>query len=168
MSWDDIAGPGGFIEKANRAGAGGGRFALPTEAQWEYACRAGAVGTYAGNLDEMAWYGDNSGRDSHPVGLKKPNAWGLHDMHGNVWEWCADWYGAYPDGALTNPQGAVSGTERVLRGGSWSGETGCCRVAARYSYGPGGSGNDIGFRIARSSVPEDDEAPRARAVFGLD
>ena len=105
VSWDDISGPGGFLEKANRFAAEGGKFSLPTEAQWEYACRAGTTtalnnGTNLTsetdaypNLDEVAWYRENSSGTTHPGGLKKANAWGLHDMHSNLWEWCADWYG---------------------------------------------------------------------------
>jgi formylglycine-generating enzyme required for sulfatase activity/serine/threonine protein kinase len=153
VSWNDIAGPGGFIEKANQSGGDGGRFSLPTEAQWEYACRAGTTGAYAGEMDQMAWYDKNSGEKTHPVGLKKPNAWGLHDMHGNVWEWCSDWYGAYPDGAVTDPRGTVSGSARVGRGGSWGNIADYCRVAYRGNNYPAGNDGGVGFRPARSSVP---------------
>lgn len=155
VNWNHIAGSGGFIEKANQTcAAEDGRFHLPTEARWEYACRAGTKGAYAGDLDKMAWYAKNSGGRTHPVGQKEANAWGQHDMQGNVWEWCADWYGEYPRRAVTDPRGAISGAYRVFRGGSWSSSAiYCCRVANRHSYDPTLTDYDIGFRIARSSVP---------------
>jgi len=154
VSWNDIAGPGGFIDKVNQtAAAAGGRFHLPTEAQWEYACRAGTPGPYAGDLDQMAWYERNSGGKAHPMGQKQANAWGLHDMHGNVWEWCADWYGTYPSATKTDPQRAASGSIRVLRGGSWFDYAVSCRSAFRNSYFPGLTSFSVGFRPARSSVP---------------
>ena len=113
---------------------------LPTEAEWEYACRAGSTGAYAGTgrLEDMGWYAknsivsDNIGRTTHRGGKKKPNAWGLYDMHGNVEEWCADWYGTYPDGAVTNPTGAASGERHVLRGGAFDGDPRHCRSAHRH------------------------------------
>ena len=101
----------------------------------------------------MGWYGANSDQQTHPVGLKKPNAWGLHDMHGNVWEWCADWYGNYDMGEMIDPSGPASGAYRVLRGGGWGYDAGYCRAAGRDYYYPTYSNNGIGFRIARSSVP---------------
>ena len=155
VSWNDVAGPGGFIEKANQADAtGGDRFSLPTETQWEYACRAGSTGSYAGVLDQMAWYGENAGMKTHPVGGKKANVWGLHDMHGNVSEWCAGGYVDYPRGEVTDPQGGASGSYRVGRGGSWSDGAVNCRVADRDYYGnPAYTINGVGFRVARSSVP---------------
>lgn len=95
-------------------------YALPTEAQWERACRAGTEGDYAGDLDAMAWYSQNSGTRSRPVGTKAPNLWGLYDMHGNVCEWCSDWYvGSYEGLGMINPTGPERGYRRVLRGGSW-------------------------------------------------
>jgi formylglycine-generating enzyme required for sulfatase activity len=120
---------------------------LPTEAQWEYACRAGTTGDYAGNLDEMGWYGSNSGNKPHPVGQKRANAWGLHDMHGNVWEWCLDWYGNYPGGSVTDPKGAGSGSVRVLRGGCWNYVAGNCRSANRGGNVPGFRNGSLGFRL---------------------
>jgi formylglycine-generating enzyme required for sulfatase activity len=155
LSWNDIVGPGGFIEKINQAATATGesRFSLPTEAQWEYACRAGTTGAYAGDLDQMAWYGKNSDSKTHPVGGKKANAWGLQDMHGNVWELCADGYAAHPSGAVTDPMGAASGSRRVCRGGGWSGNAEAYRVANRYGSNPVDTSSLIGFRIARSSVP---------------
>jgi formylglycine-generating enzyme required for sulfatase activity/serine/threonine protein kinase len=154
VSWDDIADPGGFIEKVNQTAAvTEGRFHLPTEAHWEYACRAGTISPYAGDLDQMAWYDRNSGGKTQPVGTKKANAWGLHDMHGNVWEWCADVHGAYPEGATSDPSGPVSGTYRVFRGGSWDYYAGSCRAAFRGLSIPVRTIGHVGFRVARSSVP---------------
>jgi formylglycine-generating enzyme required for sulfatase activity len=126
----------------------GWKWALPTEAQWEYACRAGTGSTFAGDLDEMAWYDENSGSKTNPVGTKKANAWGLHDMHGNVWEWCSDWYGDYSSGSSSDPTGATAGDFRVLRGGSWSVLAQCCRSAYRSGRAPGSRNDYLGFRPA--------------------
>jgi len=132
----------------------GKTFRLPTEAEWEYACRTGTktrfpFGDSESALGDYAWYGSNSGDKTHPVGRKKPNAWGLYDMHGNVWEWCADWYGDYPKGAATDPQGPASGRDRFLRGGSWNNVAGSCRAASRRKFGPGSRFYiDIGLRCA--------------------
>ena len=137
------------------------RFDLPTEAQWEYACRAGTttslnsgknitshVSVGCSNLDEVGWYSGNSDGKTHPVGLKKPNAWGIYDMHGNVWEWCSDWYGEYPSGISTDPEGPVNGSIRVLRGDSWNSSPRLCRSAFRRTCTPGGEYYVLGFRIA--------------------
>ncbi|MDX9791532.1 MAG: SUMF1/EgtB/PvdO family nonheme iron enzyme, partial [Candidatus Kapabacteria bacterium] len=97
---------------------------LPTEAEWEYACKAGTNGDFAGSgiIGEMAWYGDNSGLKMHPPGRKNPNQFGLYDMHGNVWEWCWDYYDPdyYSEGMTIDPVGPSNGERRVLRGGSWN------------------------------------------------
>jgi formylglycine-generating enzyme required for sulfatase activity/serine/threonine protein kinase len=164
VSWNDIAGPGGFIEKANQGAAGKGRFALPTEAQWEYACQAGTIRPHAGDLVQIAWYYENSRSKTHPVKGKKANGWGLHDMHGNVWEWCSDWYAAYPNGSVTDPQVATSYSHRVIRGGGWSGIANYCRVASRNNFLPTISISDIGFRVARSSAP----SPAASGASGTE
>jgi len=145
VSWNDIAASGGFIEKLNASNPGLG-FRLPTEAEWEYACRAGTTGDYAGSLDEMGWYDENSGKQTHPVGQKKPNAWGLYDMHGNVCEWCWDWYGENLPGGI-DPVGPASGSYRVYRGGGWGNYAFFCRAAYRNDYDPTYRYNgDLGFR----------------------
>ncbi len=134
----------------------GGR--LPTEAEWEYAARAGrrtawSFGDDKTKLDEYAWYETNSGSKPHPVGTKKANAWGLHDMHGNVWEWVIDWYGPYLSAAQRDPTGPTTGTDRVMRGGSFLDLLGGVRSAARFEGGPpDGFGYPfLGFRCAHAS-----------------
>ena len=129
---------------------------LPTEAEWEYACRAGTAGSYAGTgiLDDMGWHVGNSGGKIHEVKGKEPNAWGLYDMHGNVWEWCSDRYGAYlPDGVETDPQGPSGGSSRVYRGGSWIHNACLCRSAVRFNDEPTFRSFILGFRPA--VVPAD-------------
>jgi formylglycine-generating enzyme required for sulfatase activity len=137
-----------FVEKLNALDAApkGYKFALPTESQWEYACRAGSTTAYcfgddANGLDAYGWYSeDYRGDETHAVGTKKANTWGLYDMHGNVYEWCNDWYGGYPGPTassveLTDPVGASSGSDRVIRSGGWCSYSGICRSAYR-SYSP--------------------------------
>lgn len=121
---------------------------LPTEAQWEYACRAGTTGEYAGNLDAMGWYANNSGNSTKPVGTKQANAWGLHDMHGDVYGCCLDWNGNYPGGSVTDPTGPSSGSSRVFRGGSWDAVAGYCRSANRDKVWLDNRYNFLGFRLA--------------------
>lgn len=131
----------------------GKTYTLPTEAQWEYAARGGkkADGTkYAGSnmIDAVAWYTDNSGGSAHPCGTKRANALGIYDMSGNVREWCKDWYSSsYTSYDTNNPTGPSSGSNRVRRGGSWSCNATCCRVAYRYSNSPGRRLNYLGFRV---------------------
>ena len=152
ISWNDAQ---KFLEKLNAkiGNTDGGQMVLPTEAQWEYASRAGELGPFSGGtIDEVAWYTDNGDDETHPVGLKKPNAWGLHDMHGNVLEWCADWYDDSLTGGM-DPSGPKSGSSRVYRGGSFWNYAFYCRAAARDSDDPTYRVMSIGFRIARSSVP---------------
>jgi len=127
---------------------------LPTEAEWEYACRAGSTGAYhfgekPADLNAYAWYDKNSKETTHPVGGKKPNAWGLYDMHGNVYEWCADVYEAsyYLSSPGENPQGPSSGTIRVARGGSWSFYAENCRAAKRFWNEPTFQFDNLGFRV---------------------
>jgi formylglycine-generating enzyme required for sulfatase activity len=141
---------------ARERGAGrlpkGYAYTLPTEAQWEYACRAGTIGDYAGNPDAMAWHGRNSGETTHLVGRKEPNAWGFHDMSGNVLEWCLDWYGDYPRGAETDPAGPDSGYFRMARGGSWRMKIEVGRSAARAGGSPARRDYTLGFRLALTAV----------------
>ncbi len=130
-------------------------FRLPTEAEWEYACRAGTTTVFAhgdleSGLDKMAWYSDNTGLGTQPVGLKDPNAWGLHDMHGNVWEWVWDRPGGYPPGPVNDPAGPDRGSDRVRRGGSWYYFARFCRSAIRYFVDPGYRRYLLGVRLSRS------------------
>ncbi len=127
-------------------------FDLPTEAQWEYACRAETTTTYSygNNADgNYMWFSSNSSSQSHVVGTKQPNAWGLYDMHGNVWEWCLDWDGSLSSG-VTDPVGSSSGSRRVVRGGSWGNGAGFCRSSLRGSSDPSYDDNDLGFRLSRT------------------
>ncbi len=128
-------------------------YRLPTEAEWEYAARAGDTGARYGDLKAVGWYDGNSGKMPHPVGSKQANAWGLYDMLGNVWEWTWDWYGDYPLGSVSDPTGPNSGTYWVNRGGSWFVIAMYCRAAIRNGVGPDIRFSNLGFRIARSFVP---------------
>ncbi|MDR3181874.1 MAG: formylglycine-generating enzyme family protein [Planctomycetaceae bacterium] len=161
VSWNDCQ---DFVKKLNALGTApkGYKFSLPTESQWEYACRAGTTGAYAGDLDQMAWYGSfdgigrdiatvgkgNSGNKTHEVGTKQANAWGLYDMHGNVFEWCNDWYGDYPTGNVADPVGASSGSYRVFRGGCWYYAALFCRSAIRSISTPDCTFNSLGVRVS--------------------
>jgi formylglycine-generating enzyme required for sulfatase activity len=151
VSWDDCQ---EFIAKLNGR-KDGYAYRLPSEAEWEYACRAGTTGDYAGELDEMAWYRNNSGNKTHPVGKKKPNAWGLYDMHGNVWEWCQDRYHKNYNGAPTDGTAweAGSDNERILRGGSWCDSAYYCRSANRLCNSPVVRDNYVGFRLVAARIP---------------
>jgi len=138
-------------------------YRLPTEAEWEYACRAGTTTAFnngnddctnSSSINTIAWWYNNSGYKTHKVGEKQPNAWGLYDMHGNVWEWCWDWYGDYSSSAQTDPTGAVTGSSRMLRGGSWRPDDGMdryLRSAFRYRLYPVNGLNYFGLRLVRSS-----------------
>ena len=151
-----------FIKKINGK-LPGLNLVLPTEAQWEYACRAGTTtSTYAGDLesknvssilDEIAWYAGNRDGETHPVGLKKPNSWGLYDILGNVYEWCGDWYADYSGDAEVNPEGPDTGGFRVFRGGSWRYDARSVRAAYRDGWGPGDRVDYLGFRCARVQEP---------------
>jgi formylglycine-generating enzyme required for sulfatase activity len=129
-------------------------YELPTEAEWEFACRAGTTTAYSfgddpKQLGDYAWYSDNSDGRPHAVGGKKPNPWGLYDLHGNVFQWCADWYGdKYESGPVKDPKGPAAGKTRVVRGGSWNGGPNDCRSANRVGDNPGDSTGDTGFRAA--------------------
>ena len=131
-------------------------YRLPTDAEWEYACRAGSKSAYSfgessKSLGDYAWFDGNSNNQTHPVGEKKANAWGLYDMHGNVWEWCSDWYGDYPKGAVSDSTGPKEGSYRVYRGGSWRNDAANCQSAYRISSAPTFRHRSVGFRLALSS-----------------
>jgi formylglycine-generating enzyme required for sulfatase activity len=151
VSWNDATKFCAALTERERAAGrlpAGYVYTLPTEAQWEYACRAGTTGAFAGEPAAMAWFDVNSGGTTHPVGLKRPNAWGLHDMLGNVLEWCYDWYGDYRGGAVTDPTGPAKGYFRMARGGSWRVGVNVCRSAARSGGSPDRRDYTIGFRLA--------------------
>lgn len=145
VSWDDAQ---EFIQKLNELDDGY-LYRLPTEAEWEYAARGGTSGDYAGSLEAMAWDGNNSGQQTHPVGTKQPNGFGLYDMHGNVWEWCQDFYDEnyYAESPGTDPQGPGTGHNRVLRGGSWFVDGSLLRSAYRVSNAPDTRNDVNGFRV---------------------
>jgi len=146
VSWTDAQ---EFIRRLNRLDPGKA-YRLPTEAEWEYACRAGT--TERDDLDEGAWVHRNSESQTHPVGLKRPNAWGLYDMIGNVWELCADWKDSYPAGPVTDPAGPPHGYYKVCRGGSWFDVGAAANPTFRASPGPDDRGNSQGLRLARAAA----------------
>jgi formylglycine-generating enzyme required for sulfatase activity len=140
---------------------------LPTEAQWEYACRAGSTGAYCfgdeeQELEKYAWYEKNSNDKTHPVGQKLPNAWGLYDMHGNVWEWCQDWHDTFTKASVTDPVGPALGTNRVLRGGGWDFPARDLRSACRGGDDPGYRDDGLGFRLLSSALVAE---PSERAML---
>jgi formylglycine-generating enzyme required for sulfatase activity len=145
VGWDDCQ---HFLVQLNGR-LDGLELSLPSEAQWEYACRAGTMtARYGEQLSEIAWFADNSDAQTHPVGLKRANVWGLYDMLGNVWEWCADaWRGDYSE-PLAPEASAMASAERVVRGGSWNNDSRSVRATDRYLYAPGFRRNRIGFRCA--------------------
>ena len=152
VSWNDCQ---TFLSKLNAMT--GKNFRLPTEAEWEFSARGGNRSRgyqYSGSnvLSDVAWYDNNSGGETHPVGTKAPNELGIYDMSGNVWEWCQDRKGSYSSSAQTNPKGPSSGSLRVFRGGSWFEFTGSCRVALRSSNAPGISYFNFGLRLVLSQL----------------
>ena len=154
VSWDDAQ---EFIKSLN-AKEGHNRYRLPSEAEWEYAARAGTETAYsfgddANELSQYGWYRDNSGDKTLPVGQKQPNAWGLYDVHGNVWEWVQDWYGGeyYSNSPGADPKGSGSGKYRLNRGGGWFSNAERCRSAYRFWNTPDGRNGDVGFRLALSA-----------------
>ena len=162
VSWIDSQ---TFIRRLNQLESNG-NYRLPSEAEWEYACRAGTQSALpTGNLtatnsglepalDRVGWYKLNSGQTPHRVAVKSPNAWGLYDMHGNVWEWCQDpwdrWYGKFADTAVIDPMGPKKGRFKIFRGGGWFGSATYQRCASRMRAKSGSKSPGIGFRVARS------------------
>lgn len=151
VSWYDCQ---EFLQKINTLGLG--TFRLPTEAEWEYACRAGSTTRFPwgddpdySSIDQYAWYKGNSNNKTQTVGLKKPNSWGLYDMHGNVWEWCNDWYACWDERAQADPNGPSSGSKRIVRGGSCSSAPEHCRSANRPVHSPASVYISLGFRLVR-------------------
>ncbi|MBU0551939.1 SUMF1/EgtB/PvdO family nonheme iron enzyme, partial [Myxococcota bacterium] len=153
---------GGMREAYQQVGAkwrridGADGYRLPTEAEWEYACRAGTKTAYwssgksKANLARVGWYNEKSENQTHPVGEKTANPYGLFDMHGNVWEWVNDWYGSYPNGDVTDPKGPSKGSSRVVRGGSWFYDANIASAANRFNCRPSNCGGDLGFRLVRT------------------
>jgi formylglycine-generating enzyme required for sulfatase activity len=164
VSWHDAVRYCGLLTERERAA---GRlpevleYRLPTESQWAYAARAGTTTRFSygddpgyQHLTEYAWYGGNSGLRPHPVGQKLPNPWGLYDMHGNVFEWCLDWFGPLPGGFVIDPQGPESGTDRIVRGGYWDSAPAFCRSATRVHYPPSNRISYLGFRIVLAETAD--------------
>jgi formylglycine-generating enzyme required for sulfatase activity len=155
VSWDDVQ---SFIKRLN-AISQGQQYRLPTEAEWEYAARAGSKTAFANgdiqetgcdhdpNLDKMGWYCGNSNNKTHAFAQKLPNQWQIFDMHGNVWEWCSDYFGDYPSEQVTDYMGPEKGASRVLRGGGWSSGAWGCRSANRGRVAPGSRDRYRGFRL---------------------
>ena len=159
VNWDDAV---EFCRRLSELPAekkAGNLYRLPTEAEWEYACRAGTTTKYSfgddeSDFGEYGWYRENSGITTHPVGSKLPNAWGLYDMHGNVYEWCQDRHGDYPSGSVTDPTGPAVGSYRVYRGGSWNFTAVRCRSAFRTWIIPSSRYLYRGFRVCLSPSGE--------------
>ena len=145
VSFDDIQ---EFLKKVN---TNKDEFRLPTEAEWEYACRAGSENDYSGNRDTMVWHIGNSGRKSHEVANKDPNAWGFYDMQGNILEWCSDWLQEDTTKDSLDPKGPETGIYKVQRGGQFTGRIKHTRAADRQRSLPGNRDFYVGFRLARSS-----------------
>jgi formylglycine-generating enzyme required for sulfatase activity len=150
VSWNDVQ---EFIQKLNEKT--GKKYRLPTEAEWEYAARGGNKSKgdkYSGgnDIDAVAWYGENSGGTTHPVGTKQANELGLYDMSGNLWEWVSDWKGNYSSFSVTDPQGPSSDSNRVFRGGGWRNVARSCRVSIRYGFTPDFRYYNLGFRLGLS------------------
>ncbi|MFH0795706.1 MAG: SUMF1/EgtB/PvdO family nonheme iron enzyme [Candidatus Omnitrophota bacterium] len=153
VSWNDCQ---EFLGRLNQLISGGG-FRLPFEAEWEYACRAGTTTAFhygdSLSLDQANFYKGlfrKNRKETTPVGSFSPNAFGLYDMHGNVWEWCSDWYGEYPTALQIDPEGPPTGSYRVMRGGAWCYSAFCCRSADRVNCGPAVRQRDFGFRCVSS------------------
>ena len=159
VSWDACQ---QFLGKLNaKFAAEGGKYQLPSEAQWEYACRAGSKTRYSfgddkTQLDDYAWHRKNLATPTHPVGEKKPNAWGLYDMHGNACDWCQDWFGKeyYRESPVDDPTGSVTGLQRVIRGGSWHCPPEHCRSTMRRQALPEVLWHTQGLRVSRTAAQD--------------
>jgi formylglycine-generating enzyme required for sulfatase activity len=174
VSWEDCA---RFCERLNRRHAGLGA-RLPREAEWEYACRAGTKSAYNDGsactepqgqdpaLMKLGWFGENSEGRTHAVKELEPNRWGLYDLHGNVWEWCSDWYGPYGSEEQVDPRGPAEGQFRVIRGGGWFFNAGYCRSARRSGYSPGYRSDDLGFRLLAGQPGEPSKSSQPGAEPG--
>ena len=143
-------------QKAGRLAAGY-EYRLPTEAEWEYACRAGSTNLFtfgddASIAEQFAWTAENCDAGTHPVGLKRPNAWGLHDVHGNVWEWCSDWFEPYPAAPLLDPVGPASSKYKVFKGGGWNQDAEYARASSRFMMSPSNGIHFVGFRLVLGPV----------------
>jgi formylglycine-generating enzyme required for sulfatase activity len=154
VRWDDTR---DFIDRLNEKQRAK-HYRLSTESEWEYGCRGGSTTTYCfgddeSKLKEYAWFDENSDDSTHPVGKKRPNDWGLYDMHGNVWEWVNDWYAPKNPKSQIDPVGPSMGSYRVLRGGGWGGYARGCRSADRYGLSPGDRHGGLGFRLLRITSP---------------
>jgi len=152
VSWEDCQ---EFVKKLGELNKAARTFRLPTEAEWEYACRAGSNTRYCfgdsdSSLGDYGWYSHNSANTTHPVGQKKPNVWGLHDMHGNVWEWCQDWDDTYKTNDQKDPVGRATGSAHVMRGGSWYFYSNTPRSAFRNQLMPGKRDSELGLRVVMS------------------
>ena len=149
VSWEDAV---AFCEVLSTTE--GVTYRLPTEAEWEYACRSATTTRYywGGDMDDdFAWHDENSGGETHPTAQKQPNAWGMHDMSGNVWEWCGDWFDEnyYRQSPAQDPEGPAAGMSRVVRGGSWYNYPKNLRSSSRFGFRPDKGNYYIGFRVAR-------------------
>jgi formylglycine-generating enzyme required for sulfatase activity len=163
VSWEDATNYCATLTRRERSAGrlpAGWAYRLPTEAEWEYAARAGTTTRSSfgddpsySQLGNSAWFWSNSVSQTRPVGQMQANPWGLYDAHGNVWEWWVDWYGAYAGGAVTDPMGANTGSYRVFRDGSWNGDGQLCRSARRNWDGPSNRYYDLGLRVVLVLVP---------------
>ncbi|MCC6232584.1 MAG: formylglycine-generating enzyme family protein [Verrucomicrobiales bacterium] len=164
ITWDDATRYGIWLTQQEwNAGRlrSGWHYRLPTEAEWEYACRAGTSTPYSHDLDatwsqipDYAWFAPNSGNKTHPVASRLPNPWGLYDMHGNVHEWCSDAFGPLPSGSVTDWARTGAATLRVFRGGSWADDAYTCRSAFRSGASPEVRSSTFGFRIVLAPTPQ--------------
>ena len=144
-------------ERASGRLPAGYEYRLPSEAEWEYACRAGSTNLFsfgddASIADQFAWTAGNSEATTHPVGFKRPNSWGIYDMHGNVWEWCSDWFAPYPATPLTDPVGPASSKYKLFKGGGWNQDVQFARSSSRFMMSPSNGIYFVGFRVVLGPI----------------